>query len=78
MKNLPLYFEDFKIGMSIKTQPKKITKEEIINFAKSYDPQSFHIDEEEAKKGPQENKGKKQRKNSRREEKRKKENKGRT
>ena len=48
MKNLPLYFEDFKIGMSIKTQPKKITKEEIINFAKSYDPQSFHIDEEEA------------------------------
>ena len=52
MKNLPLYFEDFKIGMSIKTQPKKITKEEIINFAKSYDPQSFHIDEEEAKKGP--------------------------
>tara|TARA_Y100000813_G_scaffold166897_1_gene128508 strand:+ start:420 stop:587 length:168 start_codon:yes stop_codon:yes gene_type:complete len=52
MKNLPLYFEDFKIGMSIKTQPKKITKEEIINFAKSYDPQSFHIDEEEAKKEP--------------------------
>ena len=52
MKNLPLYFEDFKIGMIIKTQPKKITKKEIINFAKSYDPQSFHIDEEEAKKGP--------------------------
>ncbi len=52
MKKSPLYFEDFKIGLIIKTQPKKITQEEIISFAKNYDPQSFHVDENKAKKGP--------------------------
>ena len=46
------YFEDFKIGHITYTEPKKISKREIINFAKEYDPQDFHIDEEKAKKGP--------------------------
>ncbi len=46
------YFEDFKIGHIFKTKPKKVTKNEIIKFAQQYDPQDFHIDEEEAKKGP--------------------------
>ena len=52
MTKYPLYFEDFEIGFIINTEPKRITKEEIISFAKSYDPQTFHIDEEKAKKGP--------------------------
>ena len=47
-----MFFEDFEIGLIINTEPKKITKEEIVNFAKLYDPQIFHIDEEAAKKGP--------------------------
>ena len=47
-----MYFEDFTIGLIIKTKPKKITKSEIIDFAKNYDPQRFHIDDEKAKKGP--------------------------
>ena len=37
-----MYFEDFDIGLVINTEPKKITKKEIIKFAKSYDPQKFH------------------------------------
>ncbi len=47
-----MYFEDFDIGLVINTEPKKITKKEIIKFAKSYDPQAFHVDEKLAKKGP--------------------------
>tara|TARA_B100000963_G_scaffold268968_1_gene237106 strand:+ start:1653 stop:2105 length:453 start_codon:yes stop_codon:yes gene_type:complete len=52
MKNSNMFFEDFEIGLVLKTESKKITKEEIINFAKNYDPQDFHIDENKAKNGP--------------------------
>ena len=47
-----MYFEDFTVGLIIKTKPKKITKSEIIDFAKNYDPQRFHVNEEAAKEGP--------------------------
>tara|TARA_B100001250_G_C19238839_1_gene545572 strand:+ start:15 stop:458 length:444 start_codon:yes stop_codon:yes gene_type:complete len=47
-----MYFEDFTTGLIIKTKPKKITKSEIIDFAKNYDPQRFHVDEQAAKDGP--------------------------
>ena len=47
-----MYFEDFTVGLIIKTKPKKITKSEIIDFAKNYDPQRFHVDERAAKDGP--------------------------
>ncbi len=44
------YFENFQVGDIIDlghTAP--ITTEEIINFARQYDPQPFHIDPEQAK-----------------------------
>ena len=47
-----MYFEDFTVGLIIKTKPKKITKSEIIDFARNYDPQRFHVDEQAAKEGP--------------------------
>ena len=47
-----MYFEDFTVGLIIKTKTKKITKSEIIDFAKNYDPQRFHVDEQAAKEGP--------------------------
>ena len=47
-----MFFEDFEVGLVIKTGSKKITKKEIISFAKNYDPQDFHIDVNKAKKGP--------------------------
>ena len=52
MQKSKMFFEDFEVGLVIKTGSKKITKKEIISFAKSYDPQDFHIDENKAKKGP--------------------------
>ena len=47
-----MFFEDFEIGLVFNTGSKKITKDEIISFAKNYDPQYFHVDENKAKNGP--------------------------
>ncbi len=44
-----LYFEDFEIGQEYVSDTYEMNKEEIIEFAKQFDPQFFHIDEEDAK-----------------------------
>lgn len=41
-------FSDFHSGMRIEHPPVVISEEEIIEFAKQYDPQWFHIDRERA------------------------------
>lgn len=43
------YFEDFKIGDQFDLGSKHFTEEEIIAFARSYDPQPFHVDPVQAK-----------------------------
>lgn len=45
-------FNAFKIGDRFTTKKVTLTKEEIIHFAKQYDPQYFHIDEAAAKSSP--------------------------
>lgn len=40
-----LYFEDFDIGGTFEFGSYTVAKEEIIEFAERYDPQSFHVDE---------------------------------
>ncbi len=45
-----IYFEDIAVGDTTTSHSRTVTKEEIIDFARKYDPQSFHIDEEAAKK----------------------------
>lgn len=44
-----IYFEDLSIGQKIEIGPISVTGEEIIEFAKKYDPQPFHVDVEKAK-----------------------------
>ena len=44
------YFEDLAEGEHLNCQPVIITRETIINFAKSFDPQPFHIDDNAANK----------------------------
>jgi acyl dehydratase len=39
------YWEDFKVGEVEQIGGKRVDKEEVIAFAKQYDPQPFHIDE---------------------------------
>jgi acyl dehydratase len=43
-----LYFEDAEIGTVLTAGPRLVTKDEIIHFAKQYDPVPRHTDEEAA------------------------------
>ena len=52
MKLKPKYFEDFEVGLNFESEPTLVTKDEIVDFASKYDPQSFHLDEEAANNGP--------------------------
>jgi len=44
-----LFFEDFPVGASGECPPRLVTREEIVAFAREFDPQPFHLDEETAK-----------------------------
>jgi len=43
------YFDDFKVGDKFTTASKTVTEAMIVEFAKVYDPQSFHVDPMAAK-----------------------------
>ena len=45
-----LYFEDFPPGDVRESPPRTITREEMVDFARKYDPQPFHLDDDAAKK----------------------------
>lgn len=47
--NETLHFEDFQPGQIYKAGPYYVTKEEIIEFAREFDPQPHHLDEEAGK-----------------------------
>jgi acyl dehydratase len=40
------YFEDFQVGEVSERGPYVVTREEILAFAKQFDPQPFHLDDE--------------------------------
>src|SRR3989338_4445928 len=46
------WFEDIEIGSRLDLGSHTFTAEEIVAFAKKYDPQYFHTDPEAAKHGP--------------------------
>ena len=46
------YWEDFAIGERAELGRHTFTEEEIVDFARRYDPQPFHIDVEKAGQGP--------------------------
>jgi acyl dehydratase len=43
------WFDDLKLGMHFKSGEVTVSKEDILRFASEFDPQPFHLDEEEAK-----------------------------
>jgi acyl dehydratase len=43
-----LYFEDMPAGFRFRTEAREVTREEIVGFAREWDPQEFHLDEEAA------------------------------
>src|SRR5690349_24303721 len=44
------YFEDLEVGAETYFGSYDVTREEIIEFARKYDPQPFHLSDEEAAK----------------------------
>ncbi len=45
-----LYFEDYEVGKKSSFGRYEVTREEVIDFARKYDPQPFHLDDEAAAK----------------------------
>lgn len=43
-----VYFEDLKLGQRLSCQPISITRQQIVYFARQFDPLPFHIDEDAA------------------------------
>jgi acyl dehydratase len=46
------YFEDYAVGQTFLSGKHRIDKDQIVAFAKQFDPQYYHLDEEAAKKSP--------------------------
>jgi acyl dehydratase len=42
------YFEDFQVGQELRLGGRTVTEEEIIAFARQFDPQPFHVDHDAA------------------------------
>jgi len=42
------WFDDFKVGMRFSTGEKLVTHEDIVRFAREFDPQPFHLDDNAA------------------------------
>jgi acyl dehydratase len=49
---MTLYFEDFEVGKTRQAGSRTVTREEILEFARKFDPQPFHVDEEAARRSP--------------------------
>jgi acyl dehydratase len=45
-------FDDFEVGQVFEFGPREVTEEEILRFAREYDPQPFHVDPEAAEESP--------------------------
>jgi acyl dehydratase len=46
------YFEDYVVGQIYHSGRRRVDKEQIVAFAKEFDPQPYHLDDEAAKKSP--------------------------
>jgi acyl dehydratase len=43
------WFDDLKVGMRFSTGEKLVTHEDIVRFAREFDPQPFHLDDDAAR-----------------------------
>ena len=47
-----VWFEDYRVGDEFLGEPVQLSEKEIVDFARKYDPQSFHVDPAAAKASP--------------------------
>ena len=45
------YWEDFPVGHHVQHGGMPVSREAVLEFARQFDPQSFHVDEEAARRG---------------------------
>ena len=50
MRRRMIYFEDLEVGAETEFGSYEVTREEVLEFARKYDPQPFHLSDEEAAK----------------------------
>jgi acyl dehydratase len=50
MENIVIYFEDLEVGSETYFGSYEVTREEVLEFARKYDPQPFHLSDEAAAK----------------------------
>ena len=50
MRRAMIYFEDLEVGAETDFGSYEVTREEVLEFARKYDPQPFHLSDEEAAK----------------------------
>jgi acyl dehydratase len=48
-KAVPLHFDDFQVGRRFESGTYAVSEEEIKEFARKYDPQPFHLDNDAAR-----------------------------
>jgi acyl dehydratase len=46
------YFEDYMVGLSVRTRHELVTRDDIVAFAAQFDPQYIHLDDARAQAGP--------------------------
>jgi acyl dehydratase len=46
------FFEDFKLGWTYESEPRTLTAAGIVEFAREWDPQRYHTDEDAARATP--------------------------
>ena len=47
-----LWFEDFSVGRRFESPPLTLAEADVLDFARRFDPQPFHVDAEAARRGP--------------------------
>lgn len=52
MNSIKYYWEDFTPGWLYESEPRTLTSQEIMAFAREYDPQDYHTDEAAAQSSP--------------------------
>jgi len=50
MRRAMIYFEDLEVGAETYYGSYEVTRDEVLDFARKYDPQPFHLSDEEAAK----------------------------
>ena len=51
-KNVKYYWEDMPVGSVFELGDIKVERQEVLDFARRYDPQPFHLDDEAAARSP--------------------------